>query len=81
MCGIIGFWDGQDVGNAAAVKAAGLQGKVAVITSGGGEKGQCAKVADGEYFAYVSYNAALQSRDLNTMIKFLVAGEPEARNL
>jgi len=78
LCGIIGFWDGQDVGNAAAVKAAGLQGKVSIFTSGGGEKAQCAKVADGEYYAYVSYNAALQSRDLNTMIKFLLQAKPTA---
>lgn len=77
LCGIIGFWDGQDVGNAAAVKAAGLQGKVSVFTSGGGDKAQCNKVADGEYFAYVSYNASLQSRDLNTMIKFLLQAKPQ----
>ena len=77
LCGIIGFWDGQDVGNAAAVKAAGMQGKVSIFTSGGGEKGQCAKVTDGEYYAYVSYNAALQSRDLNTMIKFLLQANPK----
>jgi len=78
LCGIIGFWDGQDVGNAAAVKAAGLQGKVKLFTSGGGDKQQCARVADGEYTAYVSYNASLQSRDLNTMIKFLLQAKPKA---
>lgn len=77
LCAIIGFWDGQDVGNAAAVKEAGLQGKVAVITSGGGEKTQCAKVDDGEYYAYVSYDAALQSRDLNVMIKYLLQAKPQ----
>ncbi len=78
LCGIIGFWDGQDVGNAAAVKAAGMQGKVKIFTSGGGEKSQCARVNNGEYYAYVSYNAALQSRDLNTMIKFLLQAKPKA---
>ena len=77
LCAIVGFWDGQDVGNAAAVEAAGLKGKVAVITSGGGERTQCDKVGPGEYYAYVSYNAALQSRDLNTMIKFLLQAKPE----
>nr|WP_269758720.1 hypothetical protein [Variovorax sp. E3] len=60
------------------MKAAGLQGKVSIFTSGGGERSQCAKVADGEYFAYVSYNAALQSRDLNTMIKFLLQSRTPA---
>ena len=78
LCGIIGFWDGQDVGNAAAVDQAGLKGKVAIFTSGGGEQTQCDKVADGEYYAYVSYNAAAQGRDLNTMIKYLLQAAPEA---
>lgn len=77
LCAIIGFWDGQDVGNAAAVDQAGLKGKVAIITSGGGEQTQCDKVASGDYYAYVSYNAALQGRDLNTMIKYLLQAEPE----
>ncbi len=76
LCAIIGFWDGQDVGNAAAVDAAGMKGKVAVITSGGGEQAQCDKVGNGDYYAYVSYDAALQARDLNTMIKFLLQAKP-----
>ena len=37
LCGIVGFWDGMDIGTAAAVKEAGLTGKVFVATSGGGE--------------------------------------------
>ena len=42
LCGIVGFWDGMDIGTAAAVKEAGLTGKVFVATSGGGErKGAC----------------------------------------
>jgi len=36
LCGIVGFWDGMDIGTAAAVKEAGLTGKVFVATSGGG---------------------------------------------
>lgn len=35
LCAIIDFWDGQGVGVAAAVKEAGLRGKVFVISSGG----------------------------------------------
>ena len=38
LCGIVGFWDGMDIGTAAAVKEAGLTGKVFVATSGGGEQ-------------------------------------------
>jgi ABC-type sugar transport system substrate-binding protein len=36
LCGIIGFWEVQDMGTAAAIKEAGLQGKVHLITTGGG---------------------------------------------
>src|ERR1700728_4869185 len=38
LCGIVGFWDGMDIGTSAAVKEAGLTGKVFVATSGGGER-------------------------------------------
>ena len=38
LCGIVGFWDGMDIGTAAAVKEAGLTGKVFIATSGGGEQ-------------------------------------------
>src|SRR5882762_9796898 len=42
ICGIVGFWDGMDIGTAAAIKEAGLTGKVFLATSGGGEqKGAC----------------------------------------
>jgi Periplasmic binding protein domain len=34
LCGIVGFWDGMDIGDAAAVKEAGLTGKVFVATLG-----------------------------------------------
>jgi ribose transport system substrate-binding protein len=38
LCGIVGFWDGMDIGTAAAIKEAGLTGKVFLATSGGGER-------------------------------------------
>ena len=45
LCGIVGFWDGMDSGTAAAIKEAGLTGKVFLATSGGGEqKGACDQV-------------------------------------
>ena len=47
LCGIVGFWDGMDIGTAAAVKEAGLTGKVFVATSGGGSrKGACELVQE-----------------------------------
>jgi ABC-type sugar transport system substrate-binding protein len=33
LCGIVGFWDGMDSGTAAAIKEAGLTGKVFLATS------------------------------------------------
>ena len=45
---------------------------------GGRRRGRCAKVTDGEYYAYVSYNAAAFSRAIvNTMIKFLLQANPK----
>ena len=31
LCGIVGFWDGMDIGTAAAIKEAGLTGKVFLL--------------------------------------------------
>lgn len=76
VCAIIGPWDGQDIGTAAAVKEAGKQGKVYVVTSGAGEQTMCDKVKDGTFSAYISYNSALQGRDLNNMIKYLLQAKP-----
>ncbi len=76
VCAVIGGWDGQDIGSAAAVKQAGKTGKVAVFTSGGGERSMCDKVKDGTFSSYISYNAAGQGRDLNDMIRYLLQVKP-----
>ena len=78
VCAVIGGWDGQDIGSAAAVKEAGKTGKVAVFTSGGGDQAMCDKVKDGTYTSYISYNAAGQGRDLNDMIRAVLQAKPEA---
>ncbi len=73
LCGIIGFWDGQDIGTAAAIKEAGLTGKVFLITSGGSEqKGACDMVKSSAYDMYISYNVPDQGRDVSAMIKWLL---------
>ncbi|HEY1721618.1 MAG TPA: sugar ABC transporter substrate-binding protein [Magnetospirillaceae bacterium] len=65
LCGIPGTWDGQDVGTAAAIKEAGLLGKVYLVTSGGGRQAAaCDYIANGSYSAYVSYDGKGQGRDL-----------------
>lgn len=73
LCGIIGFWDGMDIGTAAAVKEAGLTGKVFLSTSGGGEqRAACDMVKAGSYDHYLNYNVEAQGTTLSAMIKWLL---------
>ncbi|HUN50036.1 MAG TPA: sugar ABC transporter substrate-binding protein, partial [Candidatus Sulfotelmatobacter sp.] len=61
LCGIVGFWDGMDIGTAAAIKEAGLTGKVFLATSGGGErKGACEQVKNGAFDLDLSYDVPTQ---------------------
>ena len=62
LCGIVGFWDGMDIGTAAAIKEAGLTGKVFLATSGGGEqKGACDQVKSGAFDLDLSYDVPTQA--------------------
>ena len=73
LCAIIDFWDGQGVGVAAAVKEAGLTGKVFVISSGGGEqKGACDQVAAGGYDLYLNYDVPTQAKAMANMARWLI---------
>lgn len=73
LCGIVGFWDGQDIGTAAAIKEAGLTGKVFLATSGGAEqKGACDMVKNGSYDVEISYNVPRQADDMASSIKWLL---------
>ena len=75
LCAIIGFWDGMDIGTAAAIKEAGLTGKVWLGTSGGGEqKGTCELVKSGAFDMNISYDVPTQAADMAAMIKWLVQG-------
>src|ERR1700749_1511235 len=74
LCGIVGFWDGMDIGTAAAVKEAGLTGKVFLATSGGGEqKGACDLVKSGSFDLDMSYDVPTQAADMAAMIKWLLS--------
>ena len=74
LCGIVGFWDGMDIGTAAAVREAGLTGKVFVATSGGGEqKGACDQVKNGSFDLDLSYDVPTQATDMSGIIKFLLS--------
>jgi ribose transport system substrate-binding protein len=73
LCAIIDFWDGQGVGVVAAVKEAGLTGKVYVITSGGGEqKGACDQVLAGGYDMYLSYDVPSQAKAMAELARWLI---------
>src|ERR1700743_3256176 len=74
LCGIVGFWDGMDIGTAAAVKEAGLTGKVFVATSGGGErKGACELVKSGAFDLDMSYDVPTQAEQMAGTIKWLIS--------
>jgi ribose transport system substrate-binding protein len=76
LCGIVGFWDGMDIGTAAAVKEAGLTGKVFVATSGGGEqKGACDLVKSGAFDLDLSYDVPTQGSDMAALIKWLLSSD------
>lgn len=78
LCGIVGFWDGQDVGTAAAIREAGKTGEVFLVTSGGGQRAAaCDNIANGNFSTYVSYDVEGQARDLNSAIKILLQNKPE----
>ncbi len=73
LCGYIGFWDGMDIGTAAAIKEAGLTGKVFMATSGGGEqKGACDQVKSGAFDLDLSYDVPTQASNMAAMIKWLL---------
>ena len=79
LCGIVGFWDGMDIGTAAAVKEAGLTGKVFVATSGGGErKGACDQVKAGAFDLDMSYDVPTQAAQMAGTIKWLLSSGAKA---
>ncbi len=73
LCGIVGFWDTQDTGTAAAIKEADLAGKVFLATEGGGEQtGACDQVKAGVFDFYVDFDVPNQASDMAAMIKWLL---------
>jgi ribose transport system substrate-binding protein len=74
LCGIVGFWDGMDIGTAAAIKEAELTGKVFLATSGGGaQKGACDQVKSGAFDLDLSYDVPTQAADMAGIIKWLLS--------
>ena len=62
----------MDSGTAAAIKEAGLTGKVFLATSGGGEqKGACEQVKSGAFDLDLSYDVPTQASNMAATIKWL----------
>ncbi len=79
LCAVVGFWDAMDRGTAAAVKDAGLTGKVAVITEGGNEtQAACDMVKSGAFDFYVGYSVPNQAANLASVVKFLLSAGVKA---
>jgi ribose transport system substrate-binding protein len=77
VCAIIDFWDGTATGTAAAIRDAGKQGQIFLVTTGGGEKVDCDNLQSGVFGAVVSTELHNQSRDINSAIKLLLqSGQP-----
>lgn len=73
LCAIIDFWDGDATGTAAAIREAGLTGKVKLITTGGGEKtADCDMIENGTYDAVVMTELPTEGHDMVAMIKYLL---------
>jgi len=78
LCAVVGFWDSQDMGAAAAIAEAGKTGKVKLISDGGSRKeAACDRIEDGTFDAYVGYNAKEQGRDLALAVRSLLQNPPE----
>ena len=78
LCGILGVWDGQDTGTAAAIREAGMQDQIYFVSSGGGAKAAaCDNVENGSFDAYFSYDVPGQARDLNAAVKILLQTRPK----
>lgn len=78
ICGIIDFWDGDATGAAAAIRDAGKQDKIFLVTTGGGEEtNTCANVGNGTFDAVVSTELYNESEAMVAMIKYLLqSGQP-----
>ena len=78
ICGIIDFWDGDATGAAAAIRDAGKQDQIFLVTTGGGEENNtCANVANGTFDAVVSTELYNESEAMVAMVKYLLqSGQP-----
>jgi ribose transport system substrate-binding protein len=81
LCGVIGFWDGMDVGIGAAVTQAGKTDQVYVVSSGGGVQGSCDNVDKGVFSAFVKYDMRVQGRDISSTMQSLLQSKTKPGTL
>ena len=78
LCAVFGIWDGMDAGAGAAVKEAGMEDSVYVVTSGGAASASCEKIEDGTYDMYIGYDARMQGAALNVQVAHLLQSDKPA---
>jgi len=78
LCAFAGLWDNMDVGTAAAIREAGKQGKIKLVTEGGGnvETG-CTNINNGSFDSYVMVDTREQALQLASVIKILLQTKPQ----
>jgi ribose transport system substrate-binding protein len=75
LCAVYDFWDVMALGSAQAIKAAGLQGKVLLYTTGGGQRMACDSWREGLFDKYWDTHTLEQGQDLmNTISLILQSG-------
>jgi ribose transport system substrate-binding protein len=79
ICGVVGFWDGMDLGTAAAIAEADKTDDIFLATQGGAEQGNaCDKVEAGVFDQEASYFVPDQAQDLVAMVKQMLQTETAA---
>lgn len=81
LCGVIGFWDGMDVGIGAAVTQGNRTDQVYVVSSGGGAQASCDNVAKGVFSAFVKYDMRVQGRDISSTMQTLLQSKQKPGSL
>ncbi|MGB3834597.1 MAG: sugar ABC transporter substrate-binding protein [Mesorhizobium sp.] len=74
LCAIFGHWDVHTIGAGNAVKDAGLEDKVLVYATGGGDTVTCKAIEDKVLDRVWSYDADGQGRDAATVVDLLLQG-------
>lgn len=78
LCGFIGLWDNMDVGIAAAIREAGKQDQIKLVSTGGGNTSLgCTNVESGAFSSYVKVDTRDQAKTLASAIQVLLQTKPE----